>query len=810
MVEEFSIIGKRLPRADAVEKVKGEAKYTSDLILPGMLYARFLRSPHAHARIVSIDTSKAEALTGVKCILTHKNVPHIHPVPQVPGGKFEYLLDEIIHGAGEEVAAIAAISPEIASKALKLIDIEYEVLPAVTDKDEAIKPGAPLAYPELMKSNLYQNARTVDGVLPLDFGDIEKGFKEADFILEDTYEAPFQHHVSPEPRSVLCQWIGEKLTCWASTQVPQKLRLDLSLCLNIPLSSIRVIATYAVGGYGAKDPEKTATLAAIMARRTGRPLRAVFSRAEDFVGTHRRMDCRIKACMGLKKDGTIIALHTKMYTNFGRGSQVDYFVPSCAAVNTCSMLYHYNNSKWEGYHIITNTQDHGAFNGFGDPESGFCIERLIDEAAEKIGMDPVEFRLKNCMRYGDIGMELDACAFGPKPKEAGDTDAITSTGVHFTETKWGVVGPDIDSFPECIRQVRDNSDWRNKWKGWTTPVAINGSKKRGIGIACGMHHCIAAPPDSSIAKLNQDGTLDVLLSDPDIGQGLRTACAMVTAETLGIPYESVNVILSDTSVTPNGPGVFGSRGTSMGANAAYLAALDVRRQLFDMAAPMLKVKPEELEAKEGLIRVKTDKSKAVPILTLAVLGYQITGHKVVPYPWYDSKTGKEIAPVSVAATVIEVEVDTETGQLDVMNVVSAHDCGKAINPQIVENQIDLSMNMGNGWVRTEEGIYDKKLGIMLNPNMLDYKILTILDMPEGNKIKEIFVEFPAPWGAFGAKGFSETATATQAPALANAVYNAIGVRIKGDHLTPPRIMEVLGKKQDQDKEYGNGVRNNEP
>jgi len=697
-------------------------------------------------------------------------VPKVHPVPQVPGGKFEYLLDETVHCVGEEVAAVAAATREIAEEVLKLIDVGYEVLPAVFDKEEAMKPDAPLVYPEL-GSNLYQCPRTIDGMLPLDWGDVEKGFAEADYIIEGTYESPLQHHVSPEPRSVICQWIGDKLTCWASTQIPQKLRLELSVCLEIPLSSVRVISTYSVGGYGAKDPEKTATLTALLAKRTGRPVKAVFTRAEDFIGTHRRIDSKIHARLGVKRDGVITGLYTKMITNFGRGSQVDYFVPACAAVNTCSMLYRYQNSKFEGYHVITNIQDHGAMNGFGDPESGFCIERLIDEAGEKIGMDPVEFRLKNCMRYGDKGMECDYVAFGP--------------------IKWGVVGPDVDSLQECIWRVAEKAHWKERWKGWKTPVEVRGTKRRGIGIAIGMHHCVAAPPDSATVKMNQDGTADVFSSNPDIGQGLRTAMAQVVAEVLGLRYEDVKVILADTSVTPYGPGVFGSRGMSLGVNAAYLAARDAKVKLFQLAAPRLGVEPEALEAKDGKVYVKGDSERGVSIAELCLVGYQVTGNAIVPYPWRDERTGKEIAPVSVAATIAEVEVDTETGGLDVLRITSAHDCGRAINPQIIENQIDLSVVMANGWVRSEEFVIDKNLGVMLNPNLLDYKLMTILDMPKREELQEIIVEVPALWGPFGAKGMAETATTTQAPALANAIYNATGVRIRGDHLTPDRILEAL-------------------
>jgi len=779
MASEFSVLGKRFPRNDALEKVKGQAKFTSDIYLPGMLYAGFLRSPYAHARITRIDTSKAEVLHGVKAVLTHKNVPKVHPIDLLFGVKFEYLLDETVHYVGEEVAVVAAVTKEIVEEAISLIKVDYEVLPAVFDKEEAMKSNAPLAHPGL-GSNLYQCPRTRNGMLLLEWGDVDKGFAEADYIIERIYETPWQHPVSPEPRAVNCQWIGNKLTCWASTQVPQKVRNLLSNCLGIPLSSVRVISTYSVGGYGAKWPEKIAVLAALLAKRTGRPVRAVFSRAEDFIATHIRNDAKVYARLGVKKDGSITALHTRMISNYGRDSAAGYLAPALGAVDTCSALYQYQNSKWEGYHVITNTEDHGAMNGFGDPQAGFCIERLMDEAAERTGMDPVEFRLRNCARYGNQGMEAYSAIYGP--------------------AEWGILGPDLDSFPECIRSVAEKAHWKEKWKGWRTPMEVRGPKRRGIGIAIGMHVCIGQAPDSATVKMNQDGSVDVYSSDPEIGQGLRTAMAQVVAEVLGIKYEAVNVVLADTSVTPYGPGVFASRGTVAGIGAAYRAAQDAKQKLLEIAAGRLRARPEDLGIKEQRICVKGCPDNGIPIAEVCLAGYQIIGNAVLPYPWIDNSTGKRIAPVSVAATIVEVEVDTETGEVNVLKITSAHDCGRAINPQIVENQIDMSLTMATGWVRSENFIIDKSTGRVLNPNLSDYKVTTILDMPKMADMQEIFVEFPCPWGAFGAKGMSETACTTVAPALANAVYNAIGVRIRGDHLTPDRILETPHRKaQNQER-----------
>lgn len=773
MAQAFSVVGKRLPRADAPEKVKGEAKHVSDIQLPGMLYAAFLRSPHAHARIANIDASRAEALPGVRAVLTYKNVPRAHPVSHLLV-KFEFLLNETVRYSGEEVAAVAAETRDIAEDALELIEVDYQVLPAVFDKEEAMKPGAPLVYPEL-GSNLYSCPRTVDGVLTLEYGDIKEGFAQADLVLEGTYESPLQHNVSPEPRTVVCQWMGDRLTCWASTQVPQAVRADLAKCLGLPLSSVRVIATFPVGGYGSKAPEKTATLAALLARMAGRPVKAAFSRDEDFIGTQRRIDSKLKIRAGLKRDGTITALQTSMVSNYGRDSRYGYRILAIAGSNICTTLYRCSTTRWEGRHVITNIEDHGAMDGFGDPEACLAMERFMDEVAERLDIGPVDFRLRNCMGYGDKSVDITSVIEGP--------------------VVWGIVGPDIASFPICIRQAAEKAGWREKWKGWRTPVAVKGPKRRGIGIAIGMHHCASLPQDSATVKMNADGTADVLSSAPDVGQGLKTATAQVVAEVLGQRYENVNVILADTSVTPLGPGVFASRGTSCAINAAYLAALDARRKLFELAAKMLEVSPEELEAREERIRVKGKPEAGITLAEACQAGFQVTGNGVVPFPWFDQETGKRIMPLSVAVTVAEVEVDTETGELVVLALTQACDCGRAINPTLLENQMDLSLLLSNGFIRTEQLVIDQRTGAVLNPNLLDYKVLTCLDIPPIKDMRKVIVEVPTTWGPFGAKGMAETACTSGAPALANAVYNAIGVRLRGDQLTPDRILEALGKLQ---------------
>ena len=778
MTEKFSVLGKGLVRKDAIEKVKGDARYIPDMQLPKMLHAKFLRSPHAHAKIKHIDTTQAEALPGVKCVLTHLNVPRKHPQR-----KFELLLDETVHHPGEEVAAVAALTSEIAEEALKLIDVDYEVLPAIIDPEEALKPGAPLAHQEY-GGNIYKGTEIVniprleeDGWLRLGTGDVDKGFAEADHILERTVESPMQYNCSPMPRSVICEWAGDKLTCWADTQLPLFLLRDLAGSLEMPQANIRIIANYAVGGYGGKLPEKTATLAAIMAKRTGRPVKAVFSRAEDFIGTHHRVSYENYNKIGVKKDGTITAIYSKILANWGSDTVVPYICQSSALLGACSMLYRWQNSMAESVGVLTNILGYGPMNGFGDPEAIYAIERLVDEAAEKIDMDPLDFRLKNCMRYGDKAMEYEQVMNGP--------------------IEWGILGPDLDSFPELIERCAEKAQWKEKWRGWQTPMAVDGYRRRGIGVSIGMHHT-SFWPASAIVKMNQDGSATVLTGGVEIGQGYGTATAQVAAECLGIRYEDVNVILADTGAAPAAIGNVASSGTSAPMNAVKIAAEDAKRKLFELAGPRLNASVDDLEAKNGGIYVKGT-SNSIPIADICFTNWQITGTGNNP-PYHsirDEKTGKVIHAYAAAVTIVEVEVDIETGKIEIIRLTSGHDTGRTINPIIVENQIDLGLVMACGWVLTEEYKIDPKTGILLNPNLLDYKIPSFLDMPDSNHFNRIVAERPSAWGPFGAKGFSETSMTALGPAIANAVYNATGTRVYCASLTPENILSELETRKEE-------------
>lgn len=778
-LEDYTVMRTSAVRKDAVEKVTGSARYIQDIKLPGMLHAKYLRCPHAHARIKRIDTAKAEALPGVRCILTYKNVPK-----RTSMRKLNYLLGDTFTCPGEEVAAVAATTPEIAERALKLIEVEYEVLPAVFNAEEAMKPDAPLVNEEY-GTNIYHGTPTVnisrldpaDHKLKLDYGDPDKGFEEADYIVENDDTTPVQYPCSPMPRGVVCEWVGDKLNCWADCQLPLYLLADLSKNLEIPQSAIHLVTHYVVGGYGGKSPEKTATLTAIMSQRTGKPVRSVFSRAEDFIGTHHRISYRNFNRMGVSKDGRIVAREHKTIADWGYDTVSHYICQGTALTEGVHSVYSCPNTRGESIGVLTNTLGYSAMNGFGGPEIMYSVDKLADMAAEKLDMDPVEFRLKNAVRYGDRAMEYEQSLFGP--------------------VNWGILGPDMDSFPEMIRMTAEKANWKEKWKGWKTPMSVNGSKRRGIGIGIGMHHT-AYWPSSATVKMSQDGTATVQSGAVEIGQGYATIICQIVAESLGLRYEDVNPMVGDTSACPASRGNVASTGTSSAANACKLAADDAKRQIFEFAAKKLDVSPDQLEARDRKVWVKgTDR-----FLTMAEIcteAWQIVGFGKNPayFEIKDEKTGKTIHAYAGAVCIAEVEVDVETGKLDVLKMTCACDSGVSINPLMVENQMDLSIIMGSGWARTEAMIFDQKTGVVLNPNLLDYKVLTALDMPKEDDYQRIIVEKPSAWGPYGAKGFSETPITPVAPALANAIYNAIGVRVYEDSLQPDTILKTWAKRESE-------------
>ncbi|MDI7259875.1 MAG: xanthine dehydrogenase family protein molybdopterin-binding subunit [Thermodesulfobacteriota bacterium] len=732
MSKKFNIIGKHQPQLDAWERVSGKAKYASDLYLPGMLYAKILRSPHPHAKIINIDVEKAKALLGVKAILTPKDMPPYRWHADMP------ILTDTARFEGDDIAVVAAVDEDVAREALDLIKVDYQALPFVLDPQQAMKPEAPKIHPQ----------GNIIGGKPLLFqrGDIEKGFQESDLVYEDNYRTSLLQHATSEPRVCVALWEGGKLTLWDSTQYTFSTQAGLSRALKIPMSKVRVICEFMGGGFGDKTgPERYNVLAALLTKKTGRPVKIEFDRDENFLAAHHRYPTIWHLKYGVKKDGTLIALYAKVIADMGG---YGHFAGAGGSLETMRSVYRCPNLKAEGYSVHTNKPEGGFLRCVGHPMGQFAQEVHMDIIAEKLGMDPVEFRLKNHARLED-----------------GDQDRklpFTSNGVE-----------------ECIRRGAEEIGWRQKWQ---KPGSSSGPKKRGIGMAIhACRHGAMTVPSSGMVRINSDGTVNVLTGTSDIGGGQKGAMAMIAAEELGVPLEAVSVTSADTDVTTDTGGSTGSRQIMTGGTGIRLAAADARRQILEIAARELKTAKENLEIRGGQIYVQGS-DKGIPLgEALRSAPASIIGRGIGQLP-------KGFIIHTFAAHFVEVEIDTRTGKVKVLKLFAVHDVGKAINMLAVENQIEGGAIQGMGFGLMEDQILDRTTGICVNPNVLDYKMFTIKDVPE---IYPLVIEPYDPHGPFGAKGVGEPPYSVPAPAIANAIYNAIGVRFKEIPITPRSILEGL-------------------
>ena len=732
MSKEFKIIGKRQPKLDASDRVSGRAKYASDLYLPGMLYAKILRSPHPHAKVVHIDIEKAKALPGVKAVLTHKDMPSYRYESDMP------ILTDIARFEGDDIAVVAAVDDEKAQEALELINVDYQVLPFVLDPEEAMKPEAPKIHPKgnIIGGNPFQSVR----------GDIEKGFKEADLVYENNYHTSMLQHATGETAVCVAQWQNGKLTVWDSTQYTFDTQAALAKALKIPMSKVRVISEFMGGGFGDRSgPKRYNVLAALLSRKTGRPVKIQFSREENFLAAHHRYPTVWHLKYGVKKDGTLVALYARVIADMGA-----YFLFDGAgnSLETMKSVYRCPNLKLEGYSVCTNKPQGGRMRCVGHPMPQFAQEVHMDVIAERLGMDPVEFRLKNYARLED-----------------GDQDRklpFTSNGME-----------------ECINKGMEAIGWKQRWQ---KAGSSQGPIKKGLGMAAhACRHGSMTSPSSGMVRINADGTVNVLTGTADIGGGQKGAMAMIAAEELGVPLEQVFVTAADTDVTTDTGGSTGSRQTMTGGTGTKLAAADAKKQLLEIAAKELKTDAANLEIREGVIYpLGSDKGISLEEI-LKKAPASIVGRGIGKVP-----QGK--ITHAFAAHFAEVEVDVRSGAVRVIKLVAAHDVGRAINLLSVENQIQGGATQGMGFGLMEDQILDKNTGICVNPNLVDYKIFTMKDIPE---IIPIVVESIDSHGPFGAKGVGEPPYSVPAPAIANALYNAIGVRFNKLPINSRLILEGL-------------------
>jgi CO/xanthine dehydrogenase Mo-binding subunit len=739
----LNVVGKRGPNIDAIERVTGRAKYTGDIDIPGMLVARVLRSPHAHARIASIDTSKAEAFAGVRAVITYKDAPKV-----MIWGHRQYALNDRVRFKGEAVAALAAVDAETADKALKLITVQYETLPFVLDPEEALKPGAP---------QLFQDGNLEGQPRILNRGDVEQGLKESDKVIERTYHCPTMWSGGMEPRACVAQWEGDKLTLWASTQSPFRVHGSLAAMFNVPDDNVRIIASYVGGGFGTKSaPHTDESLAALLARKARLPVKLQYTREEEILDSNTRFETRIYVRMGAKKDGTLNALHVKAYINQGA-----YHVRLGGLGNQATHVYKTPNVKTEQYRVHTNIPNTGPTRGVGDPQETFAIESAMDELAYELGMDPMQFRLKNIKRTGD------PIARGP----AGVEDGRLVTQV----------------LDKCIDEGAARMQWNRRNAVAGSPT---GPKARGIGIACTERGGGGGLGGASV-KVNLDGSAHVFYSSTDIGTGSRTTLAMIASEVLGIPLSLFRTTAGDTEVAPYDGGSQGNRTLQGTGRAVEAAARDALQQILAAAGPQLdNAAPDALELKDSVVRVKAQPTRSVKLAEVM----QRRGRSVVG----DGQTAAAQTGMNVERTTgahfVEVEVDRETGKVTILKYISAHDVGRPINVTIVENQIEGGTIQGLALTQGEEMRFDPRTGACLTGSFVDLKPPTMLDF-DPRVIEAVIIPNEGITGPFGGKGLGENPCHPGMAAVANAIYNAVGVRVRSVPFTRAKILAALSEQR---------------
>ncbi len=765
--EELEVIGKQVIRKDGYGKVTGRLKFGADFDKAGFLYGKVLRSPYPHALIKKIDTEKAKTVPGVVAVLTAKDVPGrngfgaiIPDQPVLCGDKVRYI--------GDGVALVAAISEDIAVQALEQIRVEYEPLPAVFSPIEAMKPEAPKIHE---KGNLLTTVR-------IRKGDTERGFEEAEVIIEQTYQLPVVEHAYMEPDVVMAiPHEDETITVKGPMQAPFTVRRNIAPVLNIPINKVQCIQTPLGGGFGGKEdsPIDIGVRAALLAWKTGRPVRMEYDREEITLSTAKRHPMIISCKIGAKKDGTFVALEGTIYNEQGAYASLGPIIPPAGGTHVHAVImlpgpYVIPNVKVDGYLVYTNHPYGGAMRGFGAPQVNFVHESIIDELAEALHMNPYDLRMKNCFELG----------------------SVTATGQ--------VLDQSI-ALKETMRSAADQFDWFKRWTPAPSQEEVEKvERRRGLGIAVGWYRTsIGTFSDGCGANIyaHEDGSVIIHAGVTEMGQGSHTVLAQIAAEELGVHFEDVRVMVPDTDIVPEAGPTVGSRSTALMGNAIIMASQVVKRSIFEAASEMLNVPIERLVAKNRLIFDREDETKGIEFKEAARRAL-VTGRRMMgqgwwapPKPSFDVETGQghPYFVYTYNTQMAEVEVDTKTGQVEVIKVIACFDIGKAINPILVEGQIEGGVMMGLGYAIMEEVLLEE--GAVQNLNFQDYMIPTALDAPE---IVPTIIEDPNQYGPFGAKGIGEMPNIPTAPAIVNAIANAVGVRIRDLPARPEKIFQAMRRR----------------
>ncbi len=746
----FKVIGTRPIRHDGVDKVTGRAQYGADIDLPGLLHGKVLRSPHAHARIKSIDASAALAVPGVKAVITSADLPEL-PSGVVPMGELpmnpRYLsMNVLARGKvlydGHAVAAIAATNPHIAEEAAKLIKVDYEVLPHNANVVDAMKDDAPIMLPEVRTSGAAEKTdKETNTASQLRFarGDLDAGFAAAEVVIEREFDTAMVHQGYIEPHNAVAQYNADgRSTIWVSTQGAFTARDQTAMILDIPASSMKVVPAEIGGGFGGKISVYLEPLALVLSKKTGKPVKMVMTRGEVLRATGPTSGSHIKVKMGASKDGKITAAQIWMAYEAGAFPGA----PVGAGCMTVLAPYDLENLQIDGFDVLVNKPKTAAYRAPGSSNSSFAGESVIDELAEKLGFDPIEFRRINGAKEGT------AQPAGPQ---------------------FGVIG-----FMETLDAAQNSDHYKSP-----KPAASDG-KMRGRGVASGFWFN-AGFQSSATVNMNSDGTANVVTGSTDIG-GSRASCAMIAAEVLGLKAEEVNPVVADTDSIGHTDMTGGSRVTFATGTAVYEAAQDVVNQLKERAAKSWKVDVKEVVFQDGVVSCTSNGHESMNLKELAKKLPQTGG----PVSGRAQVNPRGVGP-AFATHVVDVEVDPETGKVDILRYTATQDVGKAIHPSYVEGQIQGAVAQGIGWGLNEEYFYDDK-GTLRNSGFLDYRMPTCLDLP---MIETILIEVPNPGHPVGVRGVGEVPIIPPPAAVANAIHNALGVRMAELPMSPGKIAKAV-------------------
>ena len=767
MSEALRTVGQSVPPIYGMEKAAGTVRFPADINFPNMLWMKILRSPHAHARIAAVDTSVAEKIPGVAAILTHRDVP------KVLFGAYQneiYPLDEEVRFVGDTVAAVAAEDWNIAEEATRALRVTYDILPAIQDPEAGVKPDSPnavLHYPsseelrpgdirpdQLGKFGNIIGLREGGPTVANERGDVQSGFEHSDVVVERVFRQAQVGAVSHEPRACVAFYENDSCTLWCSVQDPYRLQDGVARVLGLPMEKVRVIATNLGGAFGVKVTGRFAVLCALLARQTGRPVKIWFTREEESLDSHNRSALTHYIKAGAKTDGSLTALKVRTFLDNGYWPYGGLGQNIAFAICTRPIdLYHQcPNVKWEVYVVRTNRPSTGPYRGRADAESHFPIESVMDELADGIQMDPIEFRFKNRLREGD-----DLCS---APKKV-------------VSTVW---------VEEAARAGAQAIGWERRS---LISSSNQGPRKKGIGMAMVIHSCGSNPAGTSEAEVTIDemGHISLFSGTADQGSEQQTTLRQMVAEVLSVSLDDVGGSNADTSTCPYDSGPFSSRTVYATGIAASRAAEQAKTKVLEAASLILDEAIDQLVMGNKSIWARSATSKRVTLGELTRLaGGSISGKGI--------HNGKDdhLFAYGFAAAFAEVEVDVETGRVKILRLVSSHDVGRAINPMIVEGQILGGALQGVGYALCEGFYFDPRTGTALNQWFLDLRTPSILDAPH---IEPVIVELGEPTHPFGAKGCSEISYVGVAPAIANAIYHATGARVTELPMTPDVVLKAL-------------------